>query len=159
MPTDDAPIDLTWIEPGRLAAFSVWALHDLDALERAGIGAIVSLTETFPPALLGESRFRILHLPVTDMTAPNTAQIDEFVQFVRQAHEDGLAVGVHCLAGLGRTGTMAACYLVSQGMSPDEAIARVRDLRPGSVQTAAQERAVRLWAMVVSGKWRIGEYL
>jgi len=159
MRTDEGPIGLTWIEEGRIAAFPQWALRDLDALERAGIGAIVSLTEHFPPQLVGERRFRSKHLPIDDMTAPNTDQIRAFVEFVEQAIEDGLAVGVHCLAGLGRTGTMIACYLVSRGATPEEAVAAVRAARPGSVQTEVQERAVRGWAMISSGRWRSGEFL
>lgn len=158
MQTDEGPIDFTWLNEGRLAAFPVWALHDLDALQRAGITAIVSLTEHFPHELVGERRFRTLHLPVLDMTAPATAQIEEFVEFVEQALSDGLRVGVHCLAGLGRTGTMIACYLVSQGASPEEAIAAVRSARPGSVQTEVQERAVRGWARRLSGQYPSDRY-
>ena len=109
--------------------------------------------------VLGETRFRLLHLPVVDMTAPATGQIREFVDFVRQAHNDGLAVGVHCMAGLGRTGTMIACWLVSEGMTPDEAIEHVRRIRPGSVENEVQERAVHRWALISSGRWQSGEFL
>lgn len=152
MRTDNGPIDLTWIDPERIAAFALWSLHDLAALERARIRAIVSLTEQFPDQLVtGGGRFRTLHVPVVDMTAPNSAQIGDFVEFVDEALADGLAVGVHCLAGLGRTGTMIACYFVSEGMEPDEAIVRVRMARPGSIQTVGQERAVHGWARKVSG--------
>jgi len=51
-----------------------------------------------------------------------------------------------------------ACYLVSEGMMPDQAIARVRAARPGSVQTEEQEQFVHRWAMVQSGKWRSGRF-
>lgn len=47
------------------------------------------------------------------------------------------------IAGLGRSGTMAAAYLVATGTSADEAIAILRELRPGSIETAEQEAAVR----------------
>lgn len=49
-------------------------------------------------------------------------------------------VAVHCHAGLGRTGLVAACFLVYSGTAagaPD-AVLRVRSARPGALQTAAQ---------------------
>jgi len=50
---------------------------------------------------------------------------------------------VHCLAGLGRTGTILASYLIKyQNMSADEAIQKVRDQRPGSIQSYPQEEII-----------------
>ncbi len=150
---------LSWVVEGKLAAFSIFALADLDDLRSQGICAIVSLTERFPDELVGETRFVTLHLPIDDMTPPETVQIEEFVEFVDRQFARGCAVGVHCMAGLGRTGTMIACYLVSQGMSAEDAIAEVRRARPGSIQTEAQEQAVRRWQMIQAGASRMGEFL
>lgn len=53
------------------------------------------------------------------------------------------AVAVHCALGFGRTGTMLACYLVKErGLAAGDAIAEVRRLRPGSIETYEQEKAV-----------------
>jgi len=150
---------ISWIIDEELAAFSAFALGDLDALSNAGIGAIVSLTERMPPELVGEPRFSVLHLPIEDMTPPEREQVERFVRFVDRQRESEHAVGVHCLAGLGRTGTMIACYLVTRGRSADDAIAEVRRARPGSVQTETQEQAVRRWAMVQSGESELSEFL
>jgi protein tyrosine phosphatase len=52
-------------------------------------------------------------------------------------------VGVHCRMGQGRTGVMSACFLVHfYDQSPEQAITNVRLLRPGSVETYEQEKAV-----------------
>ena len=46
---------------------------------------------------------------------------------------------------MGRTGTVLACYLLAsdEGLGPEEAVRRVRALRPGSVKTPAQLAAIR----------------
>ena len=52
---------------------------------------------------------------------------------------------MHCGGGLGRTGTLLACYLVRQGLPAAEAIERVRAVRPGSVETRQQAQAVHAY--------------
>lgn len=49
---------------------------------------------------------------------------------------------VHCRGGLGRAGTIAARLLVELGMQPTEAIAGVRAVRPGAIETSDQEKFV-----------------
>jgi len=145
--------NIDWIIEGELAAFSVFALADLDRLQREGIGAIVSLTEYFPAELVGASGFKTLHLPIEDMTPPDSRQIEQYVEFVDRMLARSRAVGTHCLAGLGRTGTMIGCYLVSRGASAEDAIIRVREARPGAIQTETQERAIVQWERKLRGNW------
>ena len=50
---------------------------------------------------------------------------------------------VHCAAGMGRAGTILACYLVKyEKYSAHEAIKKVRKERPGSIQSEVQELAI-----------------
>src|SRR5205823_2071865 len=70
--------------------------------------------------------------PALEQVAQAVAAIDHFL-------DNGRAVAVHCGAGLGRTGTILACYLAAQGLSSDEALATVRAQQPGSVETPEQE--------------------
>ena len=151
--------ELSWVLEGELLAFSVFALADLDALAEEGVGAIVSLTERFPEELIGERRFATLHLPIADMTPPEMAQIAQFVAFVNEQTKLGRAVGVHCMAGLGRTGTMIACYLVTRGRRAEDAIDEVRSARPGSIQTESQEQIVRRWEVARFGKSGLPEFM
>ncbi|HYG74605.1 MAG TPA: dual specificity protein phosphatase family protein [Planctomycetota bacterium] len=120
---------------------------DLEFLKLHKIHAIVSLTETpLERAFIDEFGFRYLHLPIADFTAPSIEQIEKFLTFQRKAEADTLATVVHCGAGLGRTGTMLACALVSRGLSAEAAIDHVRTQRPYSIETLEQEDAVRAYA-------------
>jgi atypical dual specificity phosphatase len=103
-------------------------------------------TTPLPADALARHGLTELHVPVVDFTAPTAEQLRHGVDAIEAGLAAGEPVAVNCGAGLGRTGTLIACYLVSQGLSPDEAIARVRAARPGSVETAEQAAAVAAFA-------------
>ena len=108
------------------------------------MGLLINLhVQPHAPERIARYGMTELHLPVADFTPPTTEQLERGVNAIQSAIDSGTRVAVHCGAGLGRTGTLLACYLVRGGLSPEDAIARVRAVRPGSVETAAQEAAVR----------------
>jgi len=119
------------------------SVYDFEFLKENGFEAIVSLTE-FPlnEALIEEFGFSVKHIPVRDFEAPTLEQIEEFIAFAEKARAEGKKLVVHCDAGIGRTGTVLACYLVSKGYSAAKAIEEVRVKRPGSVETIEQEELV-----------------
>ena len=91
------------------------------------------------------SRFLSLvlrHDPVVDFTPPSPEQLLEIVRWMRSQVQAGRAVAVHCMAGLGRTGTVLAAWRVAEGLPPELAIADVRRRRPGSIETRGQEDAI-----------------
>ena len=56
---------------------------------------------------------------------------------------DGRNVLLHCLGGLGRTGTIAARLMIELGIPTEQAIVLIRKARPGAIETAAQEAYAR----------------
>ncbi len=91
-------------------------------------------------------------LPIPDQGIPDVADAIELVQWCREATERGEAVVVTSMGGLGRSGTVAACYLVAAGTSPEAAIAAVRAARgPRALETIAQEDFVVTFASATSG--------
>lgn len=95
-----------------------------------GITAVVNLRTEFDDARAGIVPPRYLHLPTTDDEPPTLEQLREGAAFIAEEVARGGAVYVHCGAGVGRAATMAAAYLVSTGLTPDEAWARIRAVRP-----------------------------
>ena len=142
------PQTFSWIEKPVLASLGRPASREeLDWLRRQGIEVLVSLTEDpVRRDWVNDAGLMVFHVPMEDMEAPTQEQLDRCISAIGKAHERQMPVVVHCTAGLGRTGVILACYFVTTGLSARDAIARVRRLRPGSVETGDQAAAVSEFA-------------
>lgn len=140
--------NFSWVLDGVLAGVSRPRSADaLRLLHERGVRAVVSLTEDpLDDPLLASFGFEALHLPVPDMTPPTPETLERAVTAIDAWRSAGVPVAVHCMAGIGRTGTVLACYLVKHGASADDAIRELRRTRPGSVETEEQAVAVRAYA-------------
>ncbi len=131
---------------------------DLRSIEAWGARALVSLIEPHEFAWLGvpdlenqlqHSRLDWYHLPIQDMCAPGgdfTLAWAEYGPPISQYLLDGEKIVIHCAGGFGRTGTVVARLLVDFGWSPPDAIAAVRQARPGSIESLAQEHHILNYA-------------
>lgn len=153
-------LDLWWVVPGELAGMSMPYIHperheqgnapldayadELPALWHEGIRAIVGLLPMRQLARVYTSAGFACHMvPLPDGSAPTLESFRAFLAFVEDQRALGHPVAAHCIAGIGRTGTMLAGYLIARGATADAALQRVRQLRPGAVETPEQWKFLR----------------
>jgi protein tyrosine phosphatase (PTP) superfamily phosphohydrolase (DUF442 family) len=113
---------------------------------RRGITAVVNMRVEFDDRAAGIAPRRYLHLPTVDDTAPSLADLRAGAEFVAREVAQGGCVYVHCGSGVGRAAAMAAAYLISTGLTEEEAWARIRQARPFIRPTAVQVAQIRRFA-------------
>ncbi|MBI3409050.1 MAG: dual specificity protein phosphatase family protein [Planctomycetes bacterium] len=143
-----APDGFSWVDKPLLAAMALpQDSEEFKWLRAQGLQLLISLTLDPPRRdLVNEAGLLVLHVPVIDMHAPSQEQIELCLSSIAKAHAQSMGVGIHCGAGLGRTGVIVACYFVNMGLDAQSAIARVRRLRPGSIETDEQLEAIEEYA-------------
>ena len=142
------PHAFSWIEKPLLAAMArPESREDLQWLRGQGIELLISLTEDPPRGdWVDDAGLLLFHVPMVDMEPPTQEELDRCLSAITRAHEHNMGVAVHCGAGLGRTGVVLACYFIAKGLTAPNAIARIRRLRPGSIETDEQAEAVAEFA-------------
>ena len=143
---------LVWVEksflcfggkPGRGYSLD----KDLVALSTMKIGAILSLVEIESNlSVYRESGFDAEHVPVPDLQAPQPDQFEKCIDFLHEQHRKATAVYVHCLAGYGRSATVAAAWLIYRGEPADDAVRTIRRLKAGAIESEAQYNALLEYA-------------
>ncbi len=158
--------DLNWIVPGLFIAFSgpldtVKRLADgqttwhprqyREFFRRNGVAAVVRLNKT----CYDKSTFTRAGIAHYDLFYPDggLAPPEILERFMHIAETTRGAVGVHCKAGLGRTGTCIGAHMMKHfRMTGREVIAWLRICRPGSVLGPQQQYLERLEPQM----WRLG---
>jgi hypothetical protein len=166
-------IDTYWVLPGQFLAGEYPTTRNqeesqnrLARLLKIGTRCIVDLTwpgddapyESLLKEVASENHIEVAHLrrPIPDLSVPTKTDLIVTLDVIDQALERLQPVYVHCLGGVGRTGTIVGCYLVRHGMEGPQALERITLLRkdtPGwwypSPESTVQLEMVK--------NWKIGE--
>ena len=137
------PYKFSWLIESKLAGSSIpTSIDEVQWVIEQGVKSIVTVRED-PLDDDWVKDVNYLHVYSNDMSVPEFDDLVSAIDFIHSRITNNEPVMVHCLAGLGRTGTLLACYLVKyQKMSADDAIQKVREERPGSIQSYPQEEMI-----------------
>ncbi len=136
-----------WIVPRELAVSPIPMPEEFEEYSRV-FGSVVILPEDgelarrrYDPREWEIYGVKYLHEPVPDFTSPRLVQLLRILDWIEERRKEG-PVLIHCIGGVGRSGTVAACYLVySKGMSPEKALEKVREKIPEAATSPDQEKA------------------
>jgi len=176
MDTPDDP-DCYWVEPGRVLAGEYPGDYDpatarakLRALLQCGIRTFVDLTEADEglevyDGLLEEEAAALgltvshVRMAIPDMGVPDHDGMRAILDTITENVENDTPVYVHCLGGIGRTGTVVACWLADRGLAGEDVVEMLARLRQDSgkrprrsPETRVQFDFVRAWIAKASSE-------
>jgi len=150
----DKPIpESYWVLPGQFLAGEYPGLRDNEAQPRqrltaflnAGFDTFIDLTNENerPPyfSILSEEagydgrEVRHWRFSFPDFHVPSHETMVATLDAIDTALAEGRKVYLHCVGGIGRTGTTVGCYLVRHGMKPTEALHHLRELYHSAAQS------------------------
>ena len=167
----DTPIrDSYWVIEGSFLAGEYPATpHEgsskikLQSILDAGVTAFIDLTEEgelkpytslLTPVATNHNR-SVTHrrMPIKDLGITTTAKMSELLKLLASLIKAGEIVYLHCWGGIGRTGTVAGCYMIQElCMTPEQALRKIEDLRKDtpdgwrrSPETEEQRAMVMKW--------------
>jgi hypothetical protein len=160
-----------WVVPGKFMAgenpakayFEEDMRRRLRALLALNIDCFIDLTrpgethQPYQPLLEDEANgygipVEYINYPIGDMGTPPDELMKRILDTIQEKTGQNRVVYLHCLAGIGRTGTVVGCYLVRNGLSGPAALKEIMALRsviPGypfpSPESDAQREMILTW--------------
>jgi len=137
------PDKFSWLIENKLAGSGIpTSINEVEWVIEQGVKSIVTVREE-PLDDDWIKDVNYLHVHSNDMGVPEFDDLTHAIDFIHRRITNNEPVMVHCLAGMGRTGTLLASYLVKyQKMTAGDAIQKVREERPGSIQSYPQEEII-----------------
>lgn len=152
------PRGFLWLINGKLAGTPLPGVffdeeYDLKALQRVGITDLISTTQ-IPVSTDSLKKYNIngVSFPIKDMGIPELKEALKVCEHIDQAINEGGRVAVHCRAGLGRTGTVLALYLIWKNSDAMSALEKVRTIEPRWVQSKEQVKFLDIFSDYVNEK-------
>jgi hypothetical protein len=169
-----------WVVPGKLLAGFYPGAKDpkeaaakLTALLNAGIRHVINLMEPderdrtgqlFVPyddvmdSIAAKRRLTVTfdQLPIKDLSVPTERHMTRILNQIDLCIKHGKPLYVHCLGGIGRTGTVVGCYLVRHGLATGKNVLEmIRDLRKDTEDSDRQSPETREQRKMLVG-WQRG---
>lgn len=161
--------NLYWVDgpwPGKLALAARprgedWLEDEVKSWRQAGVDTVLSLLEPQEERDLGlrdeanqvkRQGMKFMSLPIPDRQVPNSeSELTATLERLDADLASGKNVVVHCRQGVGRTGLVATCLLVTKGFSPDIAVRNVGAARGVAVpETTAQRDWIDHYAAILA---------
>lgn len=120
-----------------------YKLSAYELFKRWGIKAVVNMRQVedikVPPD------FEVLQLKTKDWTPPSLEDFKKGVDFIDHRIKQGHGVYIHCRLGEGRGPSMAAAFLIKNGMTTEEALSHIKSHRPMVNVNKKQLKQLLLW--------------
>ena len=133
---------------------------DIKTIQDLNIVIVLSLLEEHELSHLGAKsllkelsvkNIQWMRFEIENFGVPKFSQYALLNQNINTVSNDiinGKNILIHCMAGLGRTGMIAALILIKLGIDINQSIKLIRNIRPGSIETEEQEKFVRNFKLI-----------